>query len=185
MQHEAILYSLDPAITKQQILAQESISYDSIRYQRLQERADAQGVQAIYAAEIPKCSAIKPSVYLLYYIGDISLLTKKILGIVGPRRMSIYGQKVIEKVFLHASGYEMATISGMAEGIDQLCHKHSIAQGIPTIAVLGGGLGRYYSRPERELIQQIVDAGGLVLSEFKLSEQPTNYSFPQRNRIRA
>lgn len=36
---------------------------------------------------------------------------------------------------------------------------------------------------QRELIQRIVQAGGLVISEFKLKKEPTHYTFPQRNRI--
>jgi predicted Rossmann fold nucleotide-binding protein DprA/Smf involved in DNA uptake len=43
------------------------------------------------------------------------LLDKKILGIVGPRKMSIYGEKVLEKLFDHAADYDIVTISGMAE----------------------------------------------------------------------
>ena len=89
----------------------------------------------------------------------------------------------METLFTHVHNYELVTISGMAKGIDQLCHTLSIEHSLPTIAVLGGGLGRYSKRPERMMIQKIVDTGGLVLSEFRLGDQPTNYSFPQRNRI--
>ena len=70
-------------------------------------------------------------------MGDISLLNKKILGIVGPRKMSLYGKQVIEHMFDMIPNYDIVTISGMAEGIDQLCHKLSCEQNIPTIAVLG------------------------------------------------
>jgi len=77
----------------------------------------------------------------------------------------------------------MVTISGMAEGVDQLCHKYSIENNISTIAVLGGGIGRYLRREEKDIIHRIVAAGGLVISEYRIFQQPTNYSFPQRNRI--
>lgn len=50
--------------------------------------------------------------------------------------MSAYGQKVMETVFACASEYDFVTISGMAEGVDRLCHKLSLDQHIPTIAVL-------------------------------------------------
>ena len=121
--------------------------------------------------------------YIIYYVGDISLLEKDILGIVGPRKMSVYGEKVVETLLDHAREYDLVTISGMAEGVDQLCHSRSLQHSLPTIAVLGGGLGRYSKRPERSFITEIVESGGLVLSEFRLGDQPTNYSFPQRNRI--
>lgn len=183
MQHEAILYSLDPMITKQQLIDQEHVSYDQEKYDALQERTQEFQIGAIFPSQYTKRAHIKSQPYLVYYLWDISLLDKKILGIVGPRKMSTYGQKVLETLFTHAYDYELVTISGMAEGVDQLCHSLSMQHDIPTIAVLGGWLGRYSKRAERAMIKQIVEAGGLVLSEFRLGDQPTNYSFPQRNRI--
>jgi len=183
MQHEAILYSLDPTITKQQLLTKEEIIYDKTKYTVLQERIDAYHVGAFFPWEHDKRSRIKPRPYIIYYIWNLSLLDKHILGIVGPRKMSMYGEKIIQNIFDHAREYDLATISGMAEGVDQLSHYRSIQEWLPTIAVLGGGLGWYSKRTERAIVQQIIDAGGLVLSEFRLGDQPTNYSFPQRNRI--
>ncbi|NOZ45024.1 MAG: hypothetical protein GXP45_07995 [bacterium] len=54
---------------------------------------------------------------------------------------------------------------------------------IPTIAVLGGGIKRYYEHKKEELLQTIIQKNGLILSEFKLDFSPTYYSFPQRNRL--
>jgi predicted Rossmann fold nucleotide-binding protein DprA/Smf involved in DNA uptake len=51
--------------------------------------------------------------------------------------MSLYGKQVMERVFDEMTGYDIVTISGMADGVDQLCHKLSCQQNIPTIAVLG------------------------------------------------
>ncbi len=183
MRHEAILYSLDPTITKHQLQSGENIAYDAQRYAKFQERASTEKIGAIVAAEHYKCSGIKPLPYILYYVWDISLLEKKILGIVGPRKMSLYAQKVVEELFVTAGNYDMVTISGMAEWVDQLCHSLSMTHHVPTIAVLWWWLGRYSKRPERNMVQEIVAAWGLVLSECRLLDQPTNYTFPQRNRI--
>lgn len=137
MQHEAILYSLDHTITKQQLQDKEDVLYDQQRYTKIQERVDEEQIHAIFASEHPRFSGIKPQPYIIYYLGDISLLDKNILGIVGPRKMSEYGKKVIETLFSYAEGYDMVTVSGMAEGVDQLCHTLSCEKNIPTIAVLG------------------------------------------------
>ena len=51
--------------------------------------------------------------------------------------MSNYGKKVLENLFASSPEYEFVTISGMAEGVDQLCHQLSHEHNIPTIAVLG------------------------------------------------
>lgn len=186
MHHKALLYSLDPKITSKQIQEQEHITYDSKKYIRLQQWVTEHGVWSMMSLEIDfhyKLLAIRPRVHLIYYIGNIWLLNKKMLGIVGPRKMSSYGKRVVEALFPSLSGYDVVTISGMAEGVDQLCHQLSHEHALPTIAVLGWGLGRYMRRPEGVLIKQIIAAGGLVLSEYKLWEKPTQYTFPQRNRL--
>ncbi|MFA6255711.1 MAG: DNA-protecting protein DprA [Candidatus Absconditabacterales bacterium] len=186
MQHEALVYSLDPKITISQFQAQEHIVYDASKYSKLQRRVTEHTIGAMMISDVDfhyKLLSIRPKVQLLYYLGNISLLNHKILGIVGPRKMSIYGKKVVETLFTPAADYDLVTISGLAEGVDQLCHQLSREHKIPTIAVLGGGLGRYLRRQECSLIEQIVADGGLVISEYKLFEQPTHYTFPQRNRL--
>ena len=50
--------------------------------------------------------------------------------------MSSYGKQVLETLFTSAQDYDIVTISGMAEGVDQLCHELSHEYTIPTIAVL-------------------------------------------------
>jgi DNA processing protein len=54
--------------------------------------------------------------------------------------MSPYAQEIMQAFFAAADGYSFVTISGMARGVDQLCHQLSLNSQIPTIAVLGGGL---------------------------------------------
>ncbi|MFA7298628.1 MAG: DNA-protecting protein DprA [Candidatus Absconditabacterales bacterium] len=184
MQHEAILYSLDPKITFSKI--HEIVDYDKNKYFKLEERVTENSIHAMIASEADvhyKILPIRPRVQIIYYLGDISLLNQKILGIVGPRKMSLYGKQVIESLFTTISHHDIVTISGMAEGVDQLCHKLSRENNIPTIAVLGGGLGRFLKRPERALIEKIVADGGLVISEYKLGHKPEKYNFPQRNRL--
>lgn len=185
MQHEALLYSLDPKITRKQ-LQESNPPYDATKYAKLQERVSEYNIQAMVVWEPDmhyKILPIRPKVKNLYYVGDLWVLNKKILGIVGPRQMSGYGKKVLETLFDSARAYDVVTISGLAEGVDQLCHQLSCHHHIPTVAVLGWGMGYYSKRPERKLIQQIVANGGLVLSEYKLGEKPTHYTFPQRNRL--
>ncbi|MCX6824457.1 MAG: DNA-protecting protein DprA [candidate division SR1 bacterium] len=184
MQHEAILYSLDPKLPFSQI--NEMDEYDRNKYSKLEDWIQEKYVHAMIASEVDihyKILPIRPRVQIFYYIGNITLLNQKILGIVGPRAMSLYGKQVLESLFTSAQEYDIVTISGMADGVDQLCHQLSHDYNIPTIAVLGGGLGRYMKRPEHIIIEKIVAAGGLVLSEYKLGEKPSKYTFPQRNRL--
>ena len=184
MHHEAILYSLDKKIPFSQI--SDISEYDITKYSKLEEWMRENNVWAMTDSGWDfhfKLLPIRPRVHIIYYLGDLSLLNKKIIGIVGPRMMSLYGKQVMERVFDEMTGYDIVTISGMADGVDQLCHTLSSKQNIPTIAVLGWGIGRYLKRPERTIIEKIIAAGGLVISEYKLGEQPTKYTFPQRNRL--
>ena len=186
MHHEAILYSLDPKATYTQIENGECVDYDPTIYSKLQDWIAEQNIHAMDISQPEfhyKFLPIRPRVKIFYYLGNIWLLNQKILGIVGPRKMSTYSQKVLEAVFSYGDKYDFVTVSGMAEGVDQLCHQLSRDHGVPTIAVLGWGLGRYLRRWESELIRQIVADGGLVISEYKLFEWPQAYTFPERNRI--
>jgi DNA processing protein len=97
--------------------------------------------------------------------------------------MSPYAERVMEALFQQAKGISFTTISGMARGVDQKCHQLSLANEIPTIAILGGGLRRYFRNGGQKFIEKIVEGGGLVFSEFQLDFQPTKWSFPQRNRL--
>jgi len=138
MQHEAILYSLDSKITLSQL--SDFTDYNQKTYSKLEDRVIDNHVWAMITSEPDvhhKFLPIRPKVQIIYYLGDPSLLNQKILGIVWPRAMSMYGKKVLEELFITADNYQFVTISGMAEGVDQLCHQLSREHTIPTIAVLG------------------------------------------------
>ncbi|PID35014.1 MAG: hypothetical protein CR971_00255 [candidate division SR1 bacterium] len=137
-----------------------------------------------FTNDIPiKFQKIRPQVHFVHAMGDISLLSRPILGIVGPRKNTPYADQVLQKLFEKVQQYNLVTISGLARGVDALCHKYSIQNNIPTIAVLGGGLKRYVESRSRAQIESIISNGGLVLSEFKLDLEPNKYTFPQRNRL--
>lgn len=130
-----------------------------------------------------KFSLIYSAPYIVYAKWNIDLLNKNICAMVWPRKYSPYANQVMESLFVHLWEYDVVTISGLADGVDKMCHEMSLQSNIPTIAVLGGWLKHYMSWRDRELIQKIIDHGWLVLSEFKLNSKPERYTFPQRNRI--
>lgn len=130
-----------------------------------------------------KLSLVYSAPKQVFRYGNIELLHKQILAIVGPRQCSPYAKQVMEELFRVLPQYDLVTISGLADGVDMMAHEMSIAANIPTIAVLGGGLERFLKSKSREMIHKIVKAGGLVISEFALDKAPERYTFPQRNRI--
>jgi DNA processing protein len=114
---------------------------------------------------------------------NISLLDKKICGIVGPRKMSTYAQRVLDYVSVSLQHYSLVTISWWAVWVDQYIHNRSLAHDIPTIVVLGGGIAHAYTTGARDFLTRVVDKWGLIISESKLWQAPQKYSFPLRNRI--
>ncbi len=131
-----------------------------------------------------KFGFIKNPPSVVYMMGEKNLLQKSFLGVVGPRLMTLYGRKIVETFFDKVQDFDLVIVSGGAEGVDILAHKLAIAKWLPTLVVLGWWLAWYMQDPfYRDFFEEVLEAGGAVLSEFKLFQAPTSYSFPQRNRI--
>lgn len=60
-----------------------------------------------------------------------------LLAIVGPRKPSAYAESLLQQLFTLLPQYHLATISGMADGVDHIVHQLSMDNNIPTVAVLG------------------------------------------------
>lgn len=185
-QQKILQYSLDESSRLSQLKKASAVEIDSEKAEclsRWMEKAGVMGFSQNMDHYPFKLRQVKYAPYIVYAIGNIDLLSQSMLWIVGPRQMSPYAQEIMQAFFAAADGYSFVTISGMARGVDQLCHQLSLNSQIPTIAVLGGGLRWALWSFGRKMIKQIVDAGGLVLSEFRLDFVPTKRSFPQRNRL--
>ncbi|MBR3280480.1 MAG: DNA-processing protein DprA [Clostridia bacterium] len=119
----------------------------------------------------------------LYYVGDINLLNNKIVAIIGCRKASKYGLKIAKIFSEELSKNGITIISGLAIGIDGEAHKNSLKNIGRTIAVLGSGLDIIYPESHIELCKEIINNGGLIISEFPLGTSPSKENFPKRNRI--
>lgn len=119
---------------------------------------------------------------LLFYRGDISLLTCKMLSVVGGRRSSVLAKKTVFQLLrpVIADGYVI--VSGCAKGIDTYSHCAAIREGGRTIAVVGTGLRKFYPR-ENEQLQMKIAEEHLLLSEYPPEAGPRRHRFPMRNRI--
>ena len=119
---------------------------------------------------------------LLFYHGSLPQVDDLCLALIGSRRYTPYGGQVAE-IFSRDLAYQGIWIaSGMARGIDSICHKGALDAGGKTIAVLGSGLDVIYPRENEDLYRRICD-NGAVISEFPLGTQALPQNFPRRNRI--
>ena len=119
---------------------------------------------------------------VLYTKGDVSLLNKKSISIVGTRSPSEYGKIVCEKFTKELSIAGLVTISGLAFGIDTIVAESTLSVGGKTIAVLGGGLDSIYPASNTNLAKKVVE-NGLLVSEYRIGVKPAAYHFVNRNRI--
>ena len=117
---------------------------------------------------------------LLTAIGDIGVLNRTIIAIVGARNASALGQRFARDIARDLGAAGIVVASGLARGIDTAAHKGSLATG--TIAVMAGGIDVVYPPENEELYRKITETGA-VLTEMPFGQQPTAQHFPRRNRI--
>lgn len=130
-----------------------------------------------------KLRVLPDSPFFLFCKGDLSLLGKKSLSVVGTRKPSNYGRITTNKLVGDIAKEGIVIISGLAYGIDSIAHKRTLEVSGKTIAVLGSGFNYIYPSEHTALAKEIVDKGGLLISEYQPSKKSTKYTFPQRNRI--
>jgi DNA processing protein len=119
---------------------------------------------------------------VLFALGDLALLERPAVAIVGSRDHSDYGGEVARALAWGAASSGLVVVSGMARGLDAVAHAAALDAGGGTIGVLGNGLGVIYPSANRRLYQRVAERG-LLLTEFPPGERPTAGSFPRRNRL--
>lgn len=118
----------------------------------------------------------------LFYAGDLSLLHRPCIAMVGARNYSAYGKRMTEKLIPPLVKEKVVVVSGLARGTDTYAHQLAMRSGGKTIGVIGCGLDVVYPK-ENQKIQRHMMKEHLVLSEYPYGSKPLNYHFPERNRI--
>ena len=119
---------------------------------------------------------------VLWVRGNISVLNRPALAVVGTRHPSPYGSGITELLSRDLAQRGLVILSGMARGIDTSAHRGALAAAAPTVAVWGTGIDVIYPKENKKLAEQIVAAGGAIVSEFPLGTFPAPQNFPIRNR---
>lgn len=120
--------------------------------------------------------------FVLYYYGDLSLLDKKTIGVIGMRYPSEYGIDVTKEFVDELVANDYVIVSGMALGIDGVAHNQAIDSHGKTVAVLGCGIDYCYPSIHLELYEEI-KKNHLLISEYPLDLSPQKWFFPARNRL--
>lgn len=120
---------------------------------------------------------------VIYYQGSNLFASKKTIAFVGSRKADAYARVVVEKLVPRLVAENWVIVSGGAIGVDSFVHDCTVRSGGKTIVVLGSGLLHWYPFSNSKLFQQVIDAGGMIISCFSLQTQPIAANFPARNRI--
>jgi DNA processing protein len=152
---------------------------------RLAEAAERAGARILVPddAEFPaQLRTIPDPPPVLFALGDLALLERPALAVVGSRDHSAYGGTVARTVSAQSARAGIVVVSGMARGLDAVAHGAALDAGGTTIGVLGNGIGVIYPAANRALYERVA-ARGLLLTEFPPGERPHAGSFPRRNRL--
>lgn len=120
---------------------------------------------------------------ILYAKGNLSLLNERRFAIVGTRHITNYGRIVTERFAKTLASNNFVIVSGLCYGVDEVAHRATLDVGGKTIAVIASGFNRIYPSTNSNLAKQIVEEGGLLISEYLPSFEAKRYTFPKRNRI--
>jgi DNA processing protein len=120
---------------------------------------------------------------VLWVRGDVRLLTRPSIAVVGTRHPSPYGSGMAELLSRDLAARRVLISSGMARGIDTCAHKGALAARMPTLAVWGTGIDVIYPKENKKLAEEILASGGTIVSEVPLGTFPAPQNFPRRNRI--
>ena len=132
------------------------------------------------AAYPPMLAAVDPPPPVLWALGDVALLSREAVGLVGARIASAGGQRIARGLAQQLGEAGFVVVSGLARGIDAAAHAGSLETG--TVAVLGGGVDDVYHSDNADLYSQIA-ARGCVVSESPMGARAQAKDFPRRNRI--
>lgn len=165
---------------------------DAFRSRAWEDKADAEAARAerLQLSILPWSDAGYPELLrhipdpplFLYYLGDVTLLNRPGVALVGSRQCSRYGTGMADSIAATLSRAGVCVVSGFAFGIDRAAHVGALRGVGSTIAVLGTGLDLIYPASNADLWSEIASKG-LILTEFSPGTKPEGPNFPHRNRI--
>jgi DNA processing protein len=119
---------------------------------------------------------------VLFALGDLGLVGRPAVAVVGSRTPTLYGVQITREIGRVAGEAGLVVVSGMARGLDAVAHWAALDAGGKTIGILGNGIGVIYPAANRLLYERVA-RDGLLLTEHPPGERPNAGSFSRRNRL--
>ena len=117
----------------------------------------------------------------LTVLGDVAVLNRRAVGLVGARNASTNGKHMAELLAHDLATSGLVVVSGLARGIDTAAHVGALRAG-QTVAAIAGGIDVVYPTENADLQRRIAE-GGAVVAEAPFGTAPQARHFPRRNRV--
>lgn len=119
---------------------------------------------------------------MLYVCGELESDSLNV-SVIGSRRYTSYGRRTTEFLIKPLAECGITIVSGLALGIDSIAHLETIKNKGKTIAIPGSSLDKIYPAQNTRIAREILESGGVLISEFPLGMPIVKSNFPIRNRI--
>tara|TARA_Y100000815_G_scaffold226923_1_gene215327 strand:+ start:97 stop:1197 length:1101 start_codon:yes stop_codon:yes gene_type:complete len=119
---------------------------------------------------------------LLFQRGNIKYKGRKIISIIGTRKVTTQGMALTEELIEQLAPLDPIIVSGFAYGVDITAHKAAVKNKLQTIGVLAHGLNQIYPKVHKKYVDEVEENGGFV-TDFWSSDRFDRTNFLRRNRI--
>lgn len=123
---------------------------------------------------------------VLFYRGNVARLADKQIAIVGSRNPTEHAKKITFDMAQYLVQLGFSITSGLAQGIDREAHLGALSQNVlrgRTVGVMGTGIDVCYPKNHNALFEQIIQEGGVLITELLPSTPASKHTFPRRNRL--
>jgi DNA processing protein len=146
---------------------------------------EKQGIETLFyeSARYPKhLKNCIDAPIILFRTGNVNLDEKKLISIVGTRKITTSGADFIQKLIKELIPLDPVIVSGFAYGVDIQAHQEALKNNLQTIGVLAHGLNQIYPKDHKKYVAKMEENGGF-LTEFWSTSNPDRENFVRRNRI--
>lgn len=161
------------------------LAADRRRADEVVRAAESQGQRVLTPTDPdypPTLRAIPDPPAVLFARGDVTLLSRRAIAIVGSRNHTRYGAEVAARIAEEAVQGGALVVSGMALGLDAVAQAAALDAGGTTVGVLGTGVDVIYPRENARLFDRVLATGALI-SEHPPGGRGHRGAFPRRNRM--
>lgn len=133
----------------------------------------------------PLLSMSKDDPFLLFVKGNFSNTPTNSVAIIGTRKPTSHGEVITQRTTLFFVEQGWSVVSGLALGCDAIAHQAALNSGGHTVAVLAHGLQTIAPSQNRQLAEDILDAGGALVSQYRFGREAIPAQFVERDQTQA